>query len=80
MLSKALHGLAGTRPLGLLGPFDQGMSECGSVDSRRREWQIRVSDGGRRVQIFVPESKFGGGWKGFALVLEHFAFGDGRAS
>ncbi|KAI7980135.1 hypothetical protein LOK49_Contig193G00004 [Camellia lanceoleosa] len=33
----------------------------------------------RREQIFVPESDFGGGWKGVALVLEGFAFGDGWA-
>lgn len=34
---------------------------------------------GRREQIFVPESDFGGGWEGIALVMEGFGFGDGWA-
>ncbi|KAF5939934.1 hypothetical protein HYC85_021101 [Camellia sinensis] len=49
-------------------------------ENGKSSFQMVAMMGGRREQIFVQESKFGGGWEGFALVLERFAFGDGGAS
>ncbi|KAI7981849.1 hypothetical protein LOK49_Contig11G00022 [Camellia lanceoleosa] len=40
-------------------------------------FQVVVTVGTRRVQIFIPASEFGGGWGDVALVFEGFGLGDG---
>ncbi|KAI7984015.1 hypothetical protein LOK49_LG15G02448 [Camellia lanceoleosa] len=39
--------------------------------------QIVVQMGDRRSQIFLPQSLFGDGWEGVALVLDGFSMGNG---
>lgn len=40
-------------------------------------FQVVVTVGNRREQIFIPASEFGGGWGDVALVIEGFGLGDG---